>query len=58
MLDAKLSFVVVFWGDVVAVEFVLEVQLVQHRGVCPLEDTNTPDATKVFGPCGCSMSPP
>lgn len=28
VLDAKLGFVVVFGGDVVAVEFVLEVQLV------------------------------
>lgn len=50
VLDAKLSFVVVFGGDVVAVEFVLEVQLVQHCGICPLEDTNTPDVTKVFDP--------
>lgn len=50
VLDAKLSFMVVFGGDVVAVEFVLEVQLVQHCGICPLEDTNTPDVTKVFDP--------
>lgn len=47
VLDSKLSFVVVFGGDVVAVEFVLEVQLVQHRGIGPLEDRNAADVYSI-----------
>lgn len=39
VLDAKLRLVVVLRRDVVCVEFVLEVQLVQHGGVRPLQDT-------------------
>lgn len=37
VLDAKLGLVAVFRRDVVGVEFVLEVQLVQHGGVGALE---------------------
>lgn len=39
VLDAKLSLIVVLWRDVVRVEFVLKVQLVQHGGVCALQET-------------------
>lgn len=39
VLDAELSLVVVLWRDVVCVEFVLKVQLVQHGGVCALQET-------------------
>lgn len=39
MLDAKLSLVVVLWRDVVCVEFMLKVQLVEHGGVCALQET-------------------
>lgn len=39
VLDAELRLVVVFWRDVVRVEFVLEVQLVEHGGVCALRRT-------------------
>ena len=38
VLDAKLSLIVVLWWDVVCVEFVLEVELVQHCGVCSLQE--------------------
>lgn len=39
VLDAKLSLVVVLWRDVVCVDFVLKVELVEHGGVCALQDT-------------------
>ena len=41
VLDAELSLVVVLWRDVVCVDFVLKVQLVQHRGVCALQEETT-----------------
>lgn len=41
VLNTKLSLVVVLRWDVVCVEFVLKVELVQHRGVCPLWDKQT-----------------
>lgn len=39
VLDAKLSLIVVLWRDVVCVEFMLKVQLVEHGGVCALQET-------------------
>ena len=41
VLDAELSLVVVFRRDVVCVDFVLKVQLVQHRGVGALQEETT-----------------
>lgn len=38
MLNAKLSFMVVFWRDVICVEFVLKVKLVKHSGICTLKE--------------------
>lgn len=38
MLDTKLSLVVVLRWDVVGVEFVLEVELVEHGGVGALQE--------------------
>lgn len=37
VLDAKLGLVAVFRRDVVGVELVLQVELVQHRSISPLE---------------------
>lgn len=48
VLDAKLSLIVVLWRDVVCVEFVLKVELVQHGGVCALQETQRPTETKRY----------
>lgn len=39
VLDTKLGLIAVLRRDVVGVELMLRVQLVQHGGVCALEET-------------------
>lgn len=42
VLDSELGFVAVFRRDVVAVELVLRVEFVQHRGIRSLEEEQEP----------------